>query len=190
MIRIERRGAHSLLLSTLCGRCPQGIAGCCAAPPAVAWADVGRIVALGGRDFLLEEIREGRLRPIGRGLAITRKAASEEEGTAFPARCVYHGPRGCTIAPERRSATCNYYVCDDALADGGEAEGNAEAKLARLGSERLTALYGRWDLEMGEAVAERFPAGAPWDAGFLEWLGEEWGRRCKGARRMLRVLEG
>ena len=43
MIRLELAGVHSLLLSPLCARCPHGRAGCCEAPPAVAWADIGRI---------------------------------------------------------------------------------------------------------------------------------------------------
>src|SRR5262245_25470840 len=47
VIRLEVLGAHTHLHSTLCRRCPQGPAGCCAAPPAVAWADIGRISALG-----------------------------------------------------------------------------------------------------------------------------------------------
>ena len=53
MIRLDLVGPHTHLYSTLCGRCPQGPAGCCASPPAVAWADIGRITALGGLDFTL-----------------------------------------------------------------------------------------------------------------------------------------
>jgi hypothetical protein len=85
-------------------------------------------------------------------------------------RCVYHGPAGCTIAPERRSTTCNDYVCEDALAEGPEV-----AAAARLAHERLTALHVRWDAELA-------PSGeAPWDDAFLDHLGNEHARlerRC------------
>jgi hypothetical protein len=176
MLRLTLAGAHTLLTSTLCARCPQGPAGCCASPPAVAFADIGRIVRLGGRDFLLSELAAGRLRPIARGLAILRAPPAGD----LPARCVDHGPAGCSIPHDRRSATCNYYICDDAFAFGGEAEAEKDRRgalaKARRVHDRLTALYGQWDIAIGERVRSRYPGGPPWDAVFLDWLGGEFDR--------------
>jgi len=169
MLHLTLAGADTLLLSTLCGRCPQGPAGCCASPPAVAFTDVGRIVRLGGSGWLMAEIAAGNLRPSPRGLAIRRAAPGE----SLPARCAYHGPKGCSIPHERRSATCNYYICDDAFAFGGEAEGRLEATAARRVHEALTAFYGQWDIKIAERVIARFPGGPPWDAAFLDWLGDQ-----------------
>jgi hypothetical protein len=176
MLRLTLAGAHTLLTSTLCARCPQGPAGCCASPPAVAFADIGRIVRLGGRDFLLGELAAGRLRPIPRGLAILRASPAGDRD----ARCVYHGPAGCSIPHDRRSATCNYYICDDAFAFAGEGEGEAQRcgglAEARRVHDRLTALYGQWDIAIGERVRSRYPGGPPWDADFFDWLGGEFDR--------------
>ncbi len=177
MIRLELAGVHTLLLSPLCARCPHGRAGCCEAPPAVAWADIGRIVSLGGRDFLLAEIHEGRLLPSKRGLSIRRVPPSEP----FPERCVYLGPAGCVLPPDRRSATCNYYLCDDAFAEA-EREGDRRAAPGRSTSERLSSVFGRWDLALVETIATRYPEGAPWDARFLDWLAEEYAALVRGAR--------
>jgi len=185
MVKLRLAGAHTLLLSPLCSRCPHGRAGCCAAPPAIAWADIGRIVALGGRDWLLEQIRAENLRPVARGLAIRRATPATIDGEAYPERCGYLGPTGCTIAPDRRSATCNYYLCDEGFA---EASGQLDAALARDAHERLVALYGRWDLEIKEAIDEQFSGGIAWDAAFLDWLGEAWKKRERGARKALRAL--
>ena len=176
MIRLEIAGGDSLLLSSLCARCPQGPAGCCASPPALAWADIGRVVLHRGLEWLLDEIRAGRLRPGPRGLSILRPGA--------PAKCTYHGPTGCTIPPDRRSATCNYYLCDDALADGGEPHA------AHVAVEALTGLYGKWDVEIGERVRGLWPEGPAWDAAFLAWLGEEHRRRLVRDRRAIGRLRG
>jgi hypothetical protein len=185
MIRLELAGAHTRLGSSLCGRCPQGPAGCCAAPPAVAWADIGRIVSLGGRSWLLDQIRTGCLRPGARGLSILR-VGSPDVG---PARCVYHGPEGCTIPPEQRSATCNYYLCDDALVHGGEARGDPAAVAGREAHEALTAFYGRWDLEIAERIRRVWPEGVRWDEPLLDWLGREVERLIRRDRKELPRLE-
>ncbi|MCC6554678.1 MAG: hypothetical protein IT372_17025 [Polyangiaceae bacterium] len=176
MVRLELAGADSRILSPLCARCPQGPAGCCASPPAFAWADIGRVVLHGGLEWLLGEIRAGRLRPGARGLSILRPGE--------PARCAYHEAAGCTIPPERRSATCNYYLCGDALEAGGEPQA------ARAAVETLTGLYGRWDVEIGERVRGLWPEGPAWDQAFLEWLGEEQRRRLTRDRRALGRLRG
>lgn len=191
-IHLTSAGAHTRLFSTLCAACPQGSTGCCAGPPAVAWSDIGRIVALGGRDWLLAQIARGDLRPVVRGLMLRRVENPDAGEGGWRVKCVYHGEGGCTIPPERRSATCNYYICDDAFADAGEAEGATppETARARAVHEALTALYGRWDLELSEQIQARHPDGAPWDAGFLDWLGAEYERRVRASRREIRRLGG
>lgn len=172
MIRLRRDGPHTHLEADLCARCPQGSTGCCAAPPVVAWADLGRIVLLGGRDWLLSELSAGRLYPCPRGLALSRVDNPDAEATGRAKKCVYHGPVGCTVAADRRSATCNYYVCDEAWdAAGGLAPRDLRA--ARATQERLTASYAEWDLVLGARVRARWPAGVVFDEALLDWLGEQ-----------------
>lgn len=164
MIRLRSAGADTLILSTLCARCPAGPAGCCATPPGVEWSDIGRIVRLGGKSFVLQRIADGALRPGPRGLFIQRVEGPAGE----PRRCVFFGPGGCTLPPERRAATCNYYVCEDALDEGG-----AEAPAARRARDTLEDALGKRDREIGARVAERWPEGPPWDEAFLDWLAAE-----------------
>ena len=109
-IHLDVAGVDTLALSTLCGACPQGPRGCCAAPPVFTWSDIARILGHGGRDWLRAATEARRLLPNPRGLAVARV---EGEGGA---RCAFHGARGCTLEPTRRSTTCNDYLCDDALA--------------------------------------------------------------------------
>jgi hypothetical protein len=161
VIRLALAGPDTLILSDLCARCPMGPAGCCAAPPGVEWSDVGRIVIHGGRSFVLQRIADGSLRPGPRGLLIRRVGDD-------PKRCVFLGAAGCTLPPERRAATCNYYVCEDALADPGDASPEA----ARAAVAALTDAFAAWDRAIAAEVAERWPEGAPWDEAFVDWLGE------------------
>lgn len=189
MIRLEMAGAQTRLHSTLCAQCPHGATGCCASPPGVDWSDIGRIVALGGGEWLLEAMERGDLRPGPRGLLLRRVASQEANAGVWPTKCVFHGPQGCTIPPERRAATCNYYICEDAFAVGGEAEGDAAAVGAREALATLTALYGRWDLELMAKVAGRWPGGPPWDAAFLDWLGNHFRHLALKAADELRTLE-
>src|SRR4051794_14499648 len=109
MIRLTVLGESTHLLSTLCAACPQGPAGCCVAPPEYDWSDLGRVVARGGRDFLLAALAARKAEPTRRGLAVRR--VRRREGPTLPreAKCVFHGARGCTIDPDRRPATCNYF---------------------------------------------------------------------------------
>ncbi len=163
-LRLSLAGADTLVTSPLCARCPSGPAGCCAAPPAVAWADLGRIVRHGGATWLLEEIATGHLRPCPRGLAITR--VEGPHGVA----CTYLGLSGCVLPPERRSVTCNEYLCEDALQDATRA-GDPAARRARTAHVRLERALGDWDAAMAAEVTAR---GGPvvWDEAFLAWLGE------------------
>lgn len=152
-------GVHTRLESPLCSQCPQGVTGCCAAPPVIAWADLGRIVTLGGAQWLLDELALEHLYPCARGLAIHRVENPDMVNTGRAKKCVYHGARGCTVGHDRRSATCNYYVCDDALA--GDAPTLRDA---------LTNTYAEADLILGARVVGRLE----WTLEFLEWLGAEW----------------
>ncbi len=169
-VRLVVAGVDTFVGSDLCARCPQGEAGCCAAPPGVEWSDVGRVVLRGGRDFLIGEIAAGRLRPGPRGLNIARVEAPS--GAKDARRCVYHGPAGCTIPPDRRAATCNHYLCDDGFAAGGEGEGDRTAARARRALDSLVARHGAWDRAIADEVRARWPGGPPWDGAFLDALGE------------------
>ena len=185
MLRLDLAGVDSLLLSPLCRRCPQGRAGCCAAPPAVAWADIGRIVGLGGRDFLLNEMQNGRLVPSIRGLAIQRIPPSD----GFPTRCTYLGSddRGCVLSPHQRSATCNYYLCEDAFVLA-EQEQDPLVSPSRLAHERIADLLGQCDIALSTLVTDRFPDGPPWDAAFFDWLGVEFEKFMRTRRKELKRL--
>jgi hypothetical protein len=168
-VRLELLGPHTRLLSDLCARCPHGPYGCCVSPPDLDWSDIGRIVALGGRDFLCAQLAAKNLVPVAHGLRIRR--VRKREGRSLPRehKCVFHGPSGCTLPPERRPATCNYFLCEDALHAGGEENAGDRAR-ARRAHELLKASYERHDREMGERIARTF-GGPPWDAAFLDQLG-------------------
>ncbi|EYF06248.1 hypothetical protein [Chondromyces apiculatus] len=188
MIHLELLGAHTRLLSPLCARCPQGSAGCCFSPPPVDWSDIGRIVALGGRDFLLARIAAGHLQPTASGLRILRVRRRERPTDRRQNKCVFHGAEGCTIDHTLRPATCNYYVCEDTFQERAppreDVQGEAstasgdEAVVAAVTAARrahaaLHTLYTRWDEALAVRIAAGWPEGPPWDAAFLDWLGEE-----------------
>jgi len=128
-------GPHTRVVASLCAACPIGPVGCCATPPDLSWADIGRVVSLGGTAWLAEETRTGRLRRGPHGLVVERIAADP-----LSTKCVYHGEQGCTVSPDRRSAACNYYVCGDALAVDEPGVTGAEAA-----SRAWTAQYETWD---------------------------------------------
>lgn len=186
MINLELTGVHTRLHSTLCSQCPHGPTGCCASPPGVDWSDIGRIVSLGGREWLLVEMAAGHLRTGPRGLLLKRVENREANAGVWPTKCVYHGPQGCTIEPGRRAATCNYYICDDAFLWGGANQGDAEAVAGGAVHALLMTLYGRWDLEIQDQVRQRWPGGPPWDAPFLDWVGEAFGGLVRRDRKELK----
>lgn len=183
MLRVDLAGIDSLLLSPLCRRCPHGRAGCCAAPPAVAWTDIGRIVRLGGRDFLLAEIHAKRLVPSPRGLSIQRVPAQGD----LPVRCTYLGLAGCVLEPRLRSATCNYYICEEAFVLAEEAD-ESVVPSARLAHERIADLLGQCDIELSERVSERFSDKPLWDAAFLDWLAAQLEELLQHRRRELKRI--
>ncbi len=191
MLRLELVGEHTRLHSTLCGQCPQGPAGCCVSPPEFDWTDLGRVVSLGGRDWLLEQIAAGNLLPAGRGLVLRRARRREERTAPRRAKCVYHGARGpvigCTIPAERRPATCNYFLCEDAFAERHDGQADPASGASRRAHAILRELYSRWDGELAGAVAAR-PEGPSWDAEFLDWLGAEFERLASAASAELAEL--
>ncbi|MDB4937010.1 MAG: hypothetical protein JWP87_3982 [Labilithrix sp.] len=164
MLRLAVKGPHTVLSSSVCAACPYSPAGCCVAPPRLDLSDVGRIVALGGRDWLLEEIAAKRLVVGARWLSISRPKRPLAVNGPREAACVYHGPTGCTISHDRRAATCNYYVCDAARA------GEHEAR-AREVHERLIASFVAWDKTINARIDATWPEGPTFDAAFLDWLG-------------------
>ncbi|MDB5212120.1 MAG: hypothetical protein JWO86_47 [Myxococcaceae bacterium] len=167
MLRLTIAGPDTKLLSSLCAACPYSPAGCCVAPPRLDLSDVGRIVAHGGRDWLLAEIAQKRIAVGERWLFVARPKRPLVPGGAREAACVYHGATGCTIPHERRSATCNYYLCDAARAGDGD-----DAALARATHDELVAKFVAWDAELTSRVAASWPEGPTFDAAFLDWLGE------------------
>jgi len=171
-VRLELLGPHTRLLSDLCARCPHGPYGCCVSPPDLDLSDVGRVVSLGGRDFLLAQMASKNLVPAAHGLVIRR--VRKREGPSLPRepKCVFHGPTGCTIPHDRRPATCNYFLCEDAFVAGGAEDAAGQAR-ARRTHASLKETYERLDRELAARVARTFPGGAPWDAAFLDWLGAQ-----------------
>jgi hypothetical protein len=175
MVRLVLAGAHSRILSTLCAACPHSPSGCCVGPPPLDWSDIGRIVALGGREWLLGEVAAQRLVPFERGLLIRRRKGVARPGGPRMAKCVYHRERGCSIDARHRPATCNYYVCESALApteneeraDAGPIASSAASRL----SQGLAQQFRRWDAVLADAVASTWPEGPPFDAPFLDGLG-------------------
>lgn len=165
VLRLRLAGMDTIATTPLCARCPSGPAGCCAAPPALAWADLGRIANRGGAGWLRDEVAAGRLRPCSRGLAMTRAAGPH--GVA----CTYLGPAGCALAPDRRSVTCNEYLCEDAY---GEAEraGDPAAQAARAAHAELEVALAAWDAALAEAIEARGEAPS-FDEAFFAWLGAQ-----------------
>lgn len=157
-------GPHTRVVASLCGACPLGPTGCCTQPPDLSWTDIGRIVALGGLDWLLAERREKRLLRGPRGLVVERIAM--ESGPEK--KCVYHAEQGCTVSPDKRSAACNYYVCADALTDTGTDESGVEAASAAW-----TTQYAAWDEDISAEVGGwgTLPEDASDEAPLFERLG-------------------
>lgn len=134
-----------------------GPAGCCAAPPGLSWADMGRMATLGQARWIVDEMRAGRLRRGPRGIIIERVESVPDGGK----KCIYHADgQGCTVPAERRSASCNYYVCGDALEGEGADMVAAEAACAAwmqqyaTWDEILSAEVGGWGATPEDPAAE------------------------------------
>lgn len=133
------------------------------------WADIGRVVVLGGAAWLLDQIAGGRLVPFAHGLTLRRvKERVGDEGPRI-AKCVFHGLTGCTIPHARRPATCNYYVCESVLEAAKDQI--AEVEQARAVHAELVSDFTRWDAELARRIAAAWPEGPPFDEAFLTWLG-------------------
>lgn len=184
MLHLTILGADTQLGSSLCAACPQGPAGCCVAPPDADWSDIGRIVHGGGRDFLVFRVAAGDLVPIDKGLRLRRVKRREARTEPLERKCVFHGKGGCTITTAMRPATCNYFLCDDALGKGPP----ARTISARRAHAALRALFEGWDRDLAAEIPLRFPEGPPWDAAFLDWLGAAYEARLATAGAELAAL--
>lgn len=141
------------------------------------WSDIARVVRHGGRDWLLERIADGTLRPFAHGLSLARDAGRVGNAPGSPRvkKCAFHGGLGCTIPETHRPATCNYYVCTDALEDGQRAEPGSGARALALHDD-LVARFTAWDAVIDARIRARWPDGLVWDAPFLDALLEEFNR--------------
>jgi len=167
MIRLTVAGPQTAILSSLCAQCSFSPAGCCTAPPRIDLSDVGRIVALGGREWLRAELAAGRILVAGRWLVLKRVKRVPRPDAARIATCVYLGEHGCTLGQEKRAATCNYYVCEEALVNGGP-----DGPRAREVHAELVATFTAWDEELQRRAAETWPDPLAFDdPAFLDWLG-------------------
>jgi hypothetical protein len=168
-VRLVLLGPHTRVVASLCAACPQGATGCCTSPPDLSWADIGRIAALGGADWLLAELAAGRLERRPTGMVVRRVPISEER--AGEQKCVYHAAQGCTLSPDRRSAACNYYVCKEALA---EVEEDDTAVPIEAASAAWTAQYQAWnEILFAEIRSWGAEAGDPaGDARLIDRLGQ------------------
>lgn len=167
---IEGSPEDTVIGSTLCAACAYSPAGCCVAPPRMDWSDIARVVSHGGASWILDQIALGNLRAFDHGLSLRR--VKEKVGDANSPRiqkCVFHGPRGCTIAETHRPATCNYYVCDHAIADGEKSVRGSGLEATRA-HDRLVGLFAAWDAAIRERIQTEWPSGPPFDGPFLEWL--------------------
>ena len=154
-LRLQVVGGDTVLGSTLCAQCPHSPAGCCVAPPRYDWSDLARVVRHGHGGWLRERLAAGDLRGNEHGLTIHRPARrlSAAYGAPRLARCAFHdGTVGCTVDETQRPATCNYYLCDQALAD---ADDGAAAARARAVHDELVADFVRRDEALHRRVAAR-----------------------------------
>lgn len=168
MFRLTLAGPDTHVASSLCAACPYTPAGCCVAPPRYSWSDVARVVGHGGREWLESAVRRGDLVPFEHGLRLVRTPDPHEPAAK---KCIFHRHgEGCTIAAERRPATCNYYVCDRALEDG-EAGGAAQTvAAAREAHDDLVARFVAWDEALDAHVRTTSPEPRTIDAAFLDAL--------------------
>lgn len=139
------------------------------------WSDIGRIVAHGDRDWLVEQVANGHLVRCEYGLYLKRVKGRVTADIRSPriAKCVFHdGSSGCTIAATRRPATCNFYVCESAFEEGEKSGTAREVASARKVHDDLVTMFVGWDAELAQRIRTNWPEGPPYDAAFFDWLGE------------------
>jgi hypothetical protein len=181
MFQLSERGPDTHIASSLCARCPHAAAGCCVAPPRMAWADVARVVGHGGSAWLLEQVTNKNLVPFAQGFTLRRVRRRNLPTIDSPrvAKCTFHdGQTGCTIAATHRPATCNYYVCESVLARATEEGHAAEVVRARVVHDALVQKFVGWDAHLEAFVHTAYPRlgtpdGPALDQGFLEDLARE-----------------
>ncbi len=173
MLRLTIAGPDTVIGSSLCPSCPYSAAGCCVAPPRMAWADVARVALHGGGEWLLEQVAAGNLIVFEHGLSLLRVKGRVGTDIKTPRikKCVFHGPTGCTIAETRRPSTCNYYVCDKAIEEGEHAQRGTGVRAERE-HDKLVSLFTRADASLQASIDAHWPAGVSFDPNFLEWLVE------------------
>lgn len=169
-------GIDSVLGSEQCASCTYSRAGCCVAPPRFDWSDLARVVRHDGLDWLLEQLAAGRLVRIDHGLSLRRDKGrvTPDRGSPRLAKCTFHDGRvGCTIASERRPATCNIYLCDHALGASEEAGDPGSAARAREVHDALVRDFVRWDAILDERVRAEWPdPELRYSREFFGWLAE------------------
>lgn len=95
------------------------------------------MLTLGGREWLQQQLTARRVLPLqqrygtpARGLQLAR--VENPTVSSWPTKCTFHGEQGCTIGRDRRPATCNYYLCDQAYDRAGAGGAPARAAHALL----------------------------------------------------------
>ncbi len=171
MLTLHLDGPHTRILSGLCQACPQGNPGCCRAPPAYDWSDLGRLVLQNQRDFLLTAIAARNLLPNGSGLLIRRVRRRESATDRRQPKCIFHCPTGCTLPHTARPGTCNYFVCEDVYRTDLAQANAAIVASVRQAASRLASAYQAVNVQLGERLRNDFPDGPPWGTELLDWLG-------------------
>ena len=166
-------GVDSVLGSELCASCPYSAAGCCVAPPRYDWSDLARVVLHGDAEWLVLQLAAGRLVPIAHGLALRRekKRVTADRGSPRLAKCTFHdGGSGCTIAAARRPATCNIYLCDEALRQSEPGDQGVSAAAARAEHDARVADFVAWDTALDARVSAEWPEDQRFTPDFFAWL--------------------
>lgn len=179
-LRLTIAGPDSVLTSEACASCWYSPAGCCVAPPRYDWSDLGRVTSReGGAEWLAEQVAAGRLVPMAHGLSVRREKRRVTNDRSSPriAKCTFHdGSRGCTIQETQRPSTCNFYLCDRALAESERGGDEASAARARSVHDALVVDFVRWDAELEALVRADWPDERRFTAEFFVWLRGEYAR--------------
>jgi hypothetical protein len=151
-------GAHTHLHATACSACPHHVFGCCSHPPPYDWADVARVLSLGGRAHLEGALARGDLTLTRGGLRFATPKRRGPRGKRVQG-CVFLGEAGCVLDPREKPAVCNYYVCETAL--GGPPERNPHGDRPFFAYAVVRELWTRWTHEVGRVVDEAYRDACP-----------------------------